>query len=97
MSSRIIYKNLDNSVGVIIPTQEVLKFATVIQVAEKDVPDGLPYWIVDDSIIPEDRTFRSAWEIDESLGNPDGFGGESNEFDDDLLKAYYGELNDSNK
>ena len=97
MSSRIIYKNLDNSVGVIIPTQEVLKFATVLQVAEKDVPAGLPYWIVEDSVIPEDRTFRGAWEIDESFGKPTGFGGESNQFDSELLKAYYGELNDSNK
>ena len=97
MSSRIIYKNLDNSVSVIIPTQEVLKFATVIQVAEKDVPAGLPYWIVETSLIPEDRTFRSAWEIDESFGKPDGFGGESNEFDEELLKAYCGELNDNNK
>ena len=97
MSSRIIYKNLDNSVGVIIPTQEVLEFATVIQVAEKDVPHNLPYWIVEDSVIPENRTFRSVWEIDQSMEKPDGFGGESNEFDDELLKAYYGELNDSNK
>ena len=94
---KIIYKNLDNSVGVIIPTQEVLKFATVLQVAEKDVPAGLPYWIVEDSVIPENRTFRSAWVIDESMGKPDGFGGESNEFDAELLKAYCGELNDSNK
>ena len=97
MSSRIIYKNLDNSVGVIIPTQEVLKFATVFQVAEKDVPAGLPYWMVSADDIPENRTFRSAWEIDESFGKPDGFGKESNEFDEELLKAYYGELNDSNK
>ena len=57
----------------------------------------MPYWIVEDSVIPENRTFRSAWEIDENFGEPNGFGGESNEFDDDLLKAYYGELNDSNK
>ena len=35
--------------------------------------------------------------IDENFGKPDGFGGESNEFDEELLKAYYGELNDSNK
>lgn len=28
----------------------------------------------------------------EIIGNPDGFGGESNEFDAELLKAYYGEL-----
>ena len=94
---KIIYKNLDNSVSVIIATQEVLKFATMIQVAEKDVPYNLPYWIVEDSVIPEDRTFRSAWEVDEAMGKPTGFGGESNEFDDELLKAYYGESNDSNK
>jgi hypothetical protein len=94
---RIIYKNEDNSIGIITPTEEVLKFTTVIQVAEKDVPAGLPYWIVEDSVIPTDRTFRSAWEIDEAMGEPDGFGGESNEFDAELLKAYYGELNDSDK
>ena len=94
---KIIFKNEDNSIGIITPTDEALKFATVIQIAEKDCPYNLPYWIVEDSIIPENRTFRSAWEIDESLGKPDGFGGESDQFDDDLLKAYYGELNDSNK
>ena len=31
-----------------------------------------------------------------SLGEPTGFGGESNEFDAELLKAYYGGLNDKN-
>ena len=94
---KIIFKNKDNSIGIITPSDEALSFATIEQIAEKDVPYNLPYWIVEDSIIPTDRTFRSAWEIDESLGEPNGFGGESNEFDDDLLKAYYGELNDSNK
>ena len=94
---KIVFKNEDNSIGIITPTSEVLSFATVIQVAEKDVPYNLPYWIVEDSVIPEDRTFRSAWEIDESLGKPNGFGGDSNEFDEELLKSYYGELNDSNK
>lgn len=94
---KIVFKNKDNSIGIITPTQEVLRFATVTQVAEKDVPAGLPYWIVDDTVIPENRTFRSAWEIDETLGEPTGFGGESNEFDYELLKAYYGDLNDSNK
>ena len=94
---RIIFKNEDNSIGIITPSDEALSFATVIQVAEKDVPRNLPYWIVEDSVISTDRTFRSAWEIDESLGEPNGFGGESNKFDDELLKAYYGELNDSNK
>ena len=94
---KIVFKNQDNSIRIIIPTDEALSFATIEQIAEKDCPYNLPYWIVEDSVIPENRTFRSAWEIDESMGKPDGFGGESDQFDDDLLKAYYGELNDSNK
>ena len=85
---RIIFKNEDNSIGIITPTEEVLKFATLLDVAEKDVPHNLPYWIVPTSDIPESRAFRSAWEIDESFGEPDGFGGESNQFDEALLKAY---------
>lgn len=92
----IILKNEDNSIGIITPTDEALSFATIEQIAEKDVPFELPYWIVDTSRIPTDRTFRSAWEIDESIGKPDGFGGESNELDAELLKAYYGGLNDKN-
>ena len=94
---KIIFKNKDNSIGIITPSDEALSFATIEAIAEKDVPHNLPYWIVEDSVIPSDRTFRSAWEIDESFGKPTGFGGESNEFDEELLKAYYGEINDSNK
>ena len=94
---KIIFKNEDNSIGIITPSDEALSFATIGQIAEKDCPYNLPYWIVEDSVIPENRTFRSAWEIDESMGEPNGFGGESNEFDAELLKAYNGELNDSNK
>lgn len=93
---RIIYKNTDNSVGILIPTQEALSFLhnagamnPYYVIAEKDVPYNLPYWIAEDSLIPADRTFRSAWEIDESLGNPDGFGGESNKFTDEQLLALY--------
>lgn len=94
---KIVFKNEDNSIGIITPTSEALSFATIEQIAEKDVPHNLPYWIVEDSTIPENRTFRSAWEIDESLGSPNGFGGLSNEFDAELLKDYYGELKDTAK
>lgn len=34
-------------------------------IANKDVPEGKPYKIVDVSDIPEDRTFRNAWEYQE--------------------------------
>ena len=90
--NRIVFKNKDNTVSVLIPTSEALSFAAIVDVAEKDVPHNLPYWIVPTSDIPTDRTFREAWEIDESFGEPDGFGGENNEFDEELLKAYYGEI-----
>ena len=93
---RIIYKNQDNSVSILTPTNEALSFATIEQIAEKDVPHNLPYWIVPTSDIPTDRTFRDAWEVDESFGEPDGFGGENNEFDAELLANYYKELNNVN-
>ena len=85
---RIIFKNIDNSVGVIIPTKEALSFATIEQIAEKDVPFELPYKIVLTTDIPTNRTYRDAWEWDETI-EPDGFGGESNEFDAQLLEDYY--------
>jgi hypothetical protein len=33
---KIIYKNPDNSIAIITPTDEVLSFATIEQIAEKD-------------------------------------------------------------
>jgi hypothetical protein len=59
---RIIYKNPDNTVSIIIPTQEYLETHTIEQLALKDVPANTPYKIVDVSEIPNDRTFRNAWE-----------------------------------
>lgn len=93
---KIVFKNKDNSIGIITPTNEALSFATIEQIAEKDVPHNLPYWIVEASTIPTDRTFRSAWEIDDSLGKPSGFGGESNEFDEQLLSKYLESLKQNN-
>ena len=84
---RIIYKNTDNSVGVLIPTQEALEHFGIEAIAEKDVPKDLPYKIVSVDDIPSDREFRDAWEWDNTIV-PDGFGGESNEFDTQLLENY---------
>jgi hypothetical protein len=59
---RIIYKNPDNSVSIIVPSDEALQSMTIEQIALKDVPANTPYKIVDVSEIPTDRTFRNAWE-----------------------------------
>ena len=63
---RIIYKNPDNSVSIIIPTPEALQSMTIEQIAKKDVPTGYKYKIVDVSEIPSDRSLRNAWSIDEA-------------------------------
>ena len=63
MEKRIIYKNTDGSIGIIIPANCVL---TVEEIARKDVPTGLAYKIVDVSEVPSDREFRNAWTIDDS-------------------------------
>jgi len=63
MEKRIIYKNTDGSIGIIVPSNCGL---TVEEIARKDVPTGLAYKIVDVSEISSDRTFRNAWTIDDS-------------------------------
>ena len=60
MNQRIIYPTDDGGVAVIIPAAEC--GMTIEEIAAKDVPAGKPYKIVDVSDIPEDRTFRAAWE-----------------------------------
>ena len=39
---------------------------TDAQTALKDVPTGLKFKIVDDSVVPSDRVFRNAWAVDEA-------------------------------
>ena len=64
MDKRIIYKNTDGSVSIIVPITD--SGLTVEQIAKKDVPTGFKYKIVDVSEISSDRTFRNAWTIDEA-------------------------------
>ena len=61
---RIIYKTAENRVSVITPSKEWAD--RMEELAQKDVPTGLKYKIVEDSVIPSDRTFRYAWEVDEA-------------------------------
>jgi len=79
VSPRIIYLTDNNTVAIIIPTPEALSVHSVMEVALKDVPAGKPFKIVDSSVIPSDRTFRLAWEVDVS-SLTDGVGSQSNKF-----------------
>jgi hypothetical protein len=51
---RIIYQNETGGISIIIPTESV-------ELALKDVPEGVPYEIVEEADIPSDRYFRNAW------------------------------------
>jgi hypothetical protein len=68
MSQRIIYQTDDGGVAIIIPSAEALEQHGIQSIAIKDVPgSGTPYWIVDASEIPSDRSERNAWTIDTSV------------------------------
>jgi hypothetical protein len=62
MDKRIIYSNDDGSVAIIVPSPDC--GFTIEQIAAKDVPAGKAYKIVDVSVIPQDREFRNAWEME---------------------------------
>ena len=61
---KIIYKTPENTVSVVVPSPHWS--GTMEELAQKDVPTGLKYKIVEDSVIPSDRAFRDAWEVDEA-------------------------------
>jgi len=61
---RILYKNPDGGVSIVIPAPNC--GLTLDEIIEKDVPNGVDYRIVDVSDISTDRTFRNAWEYGEN-------------------------------
>lgn len=69
---KIVYQVEGFPVSILHPCDERIPVAMI---GAKDVPDGIQFWIIDDSAIPSDRTFRDAWELDvEAMGDPDGAG-----------------------
>ena len=67
----IVYKNESGGVSVVIPAPECP--LTLEEIARKDVPQNVPYWFVDASAIPTDRTERDAWTLTD-MPEPDGVG-----------------------
>lgn len=60
---RIIYQNDKGGVNIIVPSPNYK--GTMDELAQKDVPTGKKYKIVDTSSISSDRSFRNAWEVSE--------------------------------
>ena len=59
-NKRVIYPTDNGGVAVIIPAEDC--GLTIEEIAQKDVPAGKPYKIIDAADLPHDRTFRDAWE-----------------------------------
>lgn len=73
--NRIIY-NQDNQLKILIPAIDI----DPVILGEKDVPAGLMFKIIDNSELPADRTYRSAWTYEINESNKDGIGLTKDEF-----------------
>ena len=60
MNQCIIYDNDHGGVCVIIPSPDC--GLAIEEIAEKDIPPGRPFEIINADDLPQDRTFRNAWE-----------------------------------
>lgn len=76
----IIYKQPTGVIAIVRPTEEALALYGIKAIADKDVPFGLPYKIIDTKLIPTDRSQRNAWTVDDSELT-DGVGNNSNQFE----------------
>lgn len=79
--NRIIYKQDDGTLAVIIPTPEALALYGIVAIAQKDVPAGKPYKIINASEVPADRSQRNAWTV-EDADLTDGVGEEWSTFEE---------------
>jgi hypothetical protein len=66
MSKVIIYPKDDGGLAIVIPAKN--SEMSIEQIAEKDVPKGKPYEIIDYSSLPKDREFRDSWEFEQTPG-----------------------------
>ena len=72
MSDKCIIYQIENGLAVVYPDANFLQKYTLQDVAQKDVPAGIPYKIISISDLPTDLKFRDAWTAD--MSNPDGYG-----------------------
>ena len=71
MDKKIIYLRDEGNVALIVPANCGL---TIEEIAQKDVPTGVKYKIIDDSELPSDGEFFEAWEYDFDKHGHDGVG-----------------------
>lgn len=78
MKQPVVVYTIDGVVYVMHPSPEALEHYTVKEIAEKDVPEGVPFAIAEYDDLPW-HVPQEAWVVDEA-DCTDGCGGESNLF-----------------
>jgi hypothetical protein len=75
---QVIIYNQDNGIpAIVVPAPECLENYTILEIAIKDVPAGKPFKFFNSTDLPQDWP-QETWDVD--MTNPDGVGGDSNEF-----------------
>lgn len=77
----IIYKQDSGRMAIVRPSDEALAVFGIDAIAQKDVPTGKPYKIIDATDVPTDRSSRDSWTVDETELT-DGFGAAWSTFDE---------------
>lgn len=75
MQKVIVYKQDNGVIAIVRPTDEAIKLYGINAIAQKDVPAGKPYKIIDAADVPADRSQREAWTVDDTALT-DGVGGD---------------------
>ena len=72
MDSVIVFQEKGRPVSVMRPSIDC--GLSVLEIGQKDVPSGVPFWIVSDSLVPIGKD-REEWEVNQKTqGEPSGIG-----------------------
>lgn len=66
MSKVIIYKQDNGVVAIVRPTEEAIRTMGIEAIAQKDVPTGKSFKIIDSGELPANREQRDAWTVDDA-------------------------------
>jgi hypothetical protein len=71
---KVILYQKGNGELVILSFHPKFEESQFIELGKKYTPSGLPFWKIDNSVLPPDKSMREAWRLDGTEGPPDGFG-----------------------
>lgn len=72
--------NHEGMLKILTPVNDTSRTVTTI-FAEKDIPSGILFRVIETTELPTDRTYRNAWTADINESNADGKGLTKAEFD----------------